>query len=39
MIKYNYNHIIKRLINEHGWLRVPYWIPGTDTHRLEGILI
>lgn len=29
----------KKLVNEHGWLRVPWWIPGTNTHRLEGVVL
>ena len=39
MNNYNYDHLIKKLVNEYGWLRVPWWIPGTDTHRLEGIAL
>ena len=34
---YKYDHIAIKLINEYAWLRVPYWIPGIDTHPMEGI--
>jgi len=39
MEKYKYDHIIDMLLNKYGWIRVPYWIPGTNTHRLQGILL
>ena len=35
---YKYDHIALKLINEYAWLRVPYWIPGVDTHPTEGIV-
>ena len=35
--KYKYDHIALKLINDYAWLRVPYWIPGVDTHPVEGI--
>ena len=34
---YKYDHIALKLINEYAWLRVPYWIPGVETHPVEGI--
>lgn len=27
MTKYNYEHIIKKLIEYHAWIRVPYYVP------------
>lgn len=39
MQKYNYDHIIKLLLEKQGWIRVPYWIPGVNTPRLEGIVL
>ena len=30
--KYKYDHITKRLINEHAWIRVPWFVPLRDTH-------
>mgnify|MGYP005989525557 FL=1 len=35
---YKYDHIALKLINEYAWLRVPYWIPGVETHPVEGIV-
>jgi len=33
MTNYNYNHIITKLMNDHAWLRVPYWVPLTEEER------
>ena len=30
--KYKYDHIAKRLINEHAWIRVPWYVANQDTH-------
>ena len=33
MSKYNYEHIAKKLIEQHAWVRVPYYIPLTDKEK------
>ena len=33
MSKYNYEHIAKKLIEQHAWIRVPYYVPLTDKEK------
>ena len=30
--QYKYDHIARKLLDQHGWLRVPWYIPMIDTH-------
>ena len=30
--QYKYDHIARRLLNDHAWIRVPWYIPHRDTH-------
>jgi hypothetical protein len=34
--KYKYDHIAKRLINEHAWIRVPWFVPLQETKKEYG---
>jgi hypothetical protein len=33
--KYTYDHLARKLLNQHGWIRVPWYIPLQDTHPPE----
>ena len=33
--QYKYDHIARKLLDQHGWLRVPWYIPMCDTHPPE----
>jgi len=33
--QYSYNHLARKLLDEHGWIRVPWYIPFSDTHPPE----
>ena len=30
--KYKYDHIARKLLDNHAWIRVPWYIPLSDTH-------
>ncbi len=30
--QYKYDHIARRLLNDHAWIRVPWYMPLADTH-------
>ena len=30
--KYKYDHIARKLLHQHAWIRVPWYIPMRDTH-------
>ena len=30
--KYKYDHIARKLLDQHAWIRVPWYIPMSDTH-------
>ena len=34
--KYTYDHIARRLINEHAWIRVPWFLPQGETKKEYG---
>ena len=38
MKNYNFDLIKKLLLKRHGWVRVPWWIPGADLPREYGII-
>ena len=38
LMKYNYDHIKKLLLEKYAWVRVPWWIPGADLPREYGII-
>lgn len=29
---YKYDHLARKLLNQHAWIRVPWYIPMRDTH-------
>jgi hypothetical protein len=29
---YTYDHIARRLLNDHAWIRVPWYVAHRDTH-------
>jgi hypothetical protein len=33
--KYTYDHLARKLLNQHGWIRIPLYIPLQDTHPPE----
>ena len=33
--KYKYDHIARKLLDQHAWIRVPWYIPLSDTHPPE----
>ena len=33
--KYTYDHLARKLLNQHAWIRVPWYIPLRDTHPPE----
>jgi len=33
--KYKYDHIARKLLDRHAWIRVPWYIPLSDTHPPE----
>ena len=33
--QYKYDHIARKLLDQHGWLRVPWYIHMYDTHPPE----
>ena len=35
-MKYTYDHLAKRLINEHAWIRVPWFVPLRETKKEYG---
>lgn len=35
---YKYDHIAEKLLFKEGWIRVPWYIPGTGNEREEGFL-
>ena len=34
---YKYDHIAEKLLFREGWIRVPWYIPGTGNQREEGL--
>ena len=34
-MNYTYDHLAKKLLNQHAWIRVPWYIPLRDTHPPE----
>ena len=32
---YKYDHIARKLLNQHAWIRVPWYAPLRDTHPPE----
>jgi len=32
---YKYDHIARKLLNQHAWIRVPWYVPLRDTHPPE----
>jgi hypothetical protein len=34
-MNYTYNHLARKLLNQHGWIRIPLYIPLQDTHPPE----
>jgi len=34
-MNYTYDHLARRLLNQHAWIRVPWYIPLRDTHPPE----
>ena len=34
--KYKYDHIARRLLNDHAWIRVPWYIPLRETKKEYG---
>ena len=34
-MNYTYNHLARKLLNQHGWIRVPWYVPLRDTHPPE----
>jgi hypothetical protein len=34
-MNYIYDHLARKLLNQHGWIRVPWYIPLRDTHPPE----
>ena len=33
--KYKYDHIARKLLDQYAWIRVPWYIPLSDTHPPE----
>tara|TARA_B100000900_G_scaffold394569_1_gene392130 strand:+ start:2534 stop:2677 length:144 start_codon:yes stop_codon:yes gene_type:complete len=38
-MNYKFDHIAKRLLEEHGWIRVPWFIPQSQEVKKEDKLI
>jgi len=32
-MNYTYDHLAKKLIEQHAWIRVPYYVPLTDKEK------
>ena len=37
-MNYKFDHITKRLLTEHGWLRVPWFVPQSQENKKENLL-
>lgn len=37
-MSYKFDHITKRLLTEHGWLRVPWFVPQSQEDKKENLI-
>jgi len=37
-MNYTFDHITKRLLTEHGWIRVPWFVPQSQENKKENLL-
>jgi len=37
-MNYTFDHIAKRLLTEHGWIRVPWFVPQSQENKKENLL-
>jgi len=37
-MNYKFDHIAKRLLTEHGWIRVPWFVPQSQEDKKENLI-